>query len=176
MRGAVAVAPAHHLGGQGRQGQQAAQAQQGKRRPDGAGHGHGGHIFSAGLTGHGRVREVHAHLRKLGNKNGQADGVKTPGLSPGKKSGHEFILQLVACFSPGAELRGSFIQKYAFWRIQGAFHAGPPGTKSHCMGFMKYLLKAALAEEWSSLPGRRRGPPTVQWPPGRSRPDQDCTR
>ena len=57
-----ALSAAHQMGTHGRQGKQAADAQQGKRVPDGTGHRHGSHVRRAGLTGHGRVHKVHAHL------------------------------------------------------------------------------------------------------------------
>ena len=62
VRGARTLPAAHQMGAHGRQGKQAADAQQGKRVPDGTGHRHGSHVRRAGLTGHGRVYEVHAHL------------------------------------------------------------------------------------------------------------------
>lgn len=76
MRRSLSPPPAHHLRAERRQRQQAANAQECRRSPHGTGHSHSGHILGIVLAGHGRIREVHACLRKLGNEDGQPDGVK----------------------------------------------------------------------------------------------------
>ena len=93
MRGALLLAAAHQMGHHGGQGQQAAHAQQGNRHPDGARDGHGGHVRRAGLAGHGRVHEVHAHLGDLRHQHGQAQRQEAAGLIEGKESvlGHHVL-------------------------------------------------------------------------------------
>ena len=86
--GAVAPARAYELGAHAGQGEKASYGEKGSRLPDGTAHGHGGHGFGAVMTGHNGVREIHADLGKLGDKDGQAYAQGAACLRFGEEKGH----------------------------------------------------------------------------------------